>query len=273
MSNTPIYNKPHLTSNPVSPQVPINDEFDTIENAANAVFNWTITGDTTVAQTDLASGLVHKLGGTPGSDFAFNLPSGIARHFWVYNNSGKTATIQVTGGAGLKVLAYTGEKVQVHTDGTDVTIWNPSNLAGWQTVQKLADETKTANTTFANDAELKFSMLVNKKYRIRGTIWFDTTAAGDFKYQFVGPASPTLVRFERIDCVAGGTPAENVPDTAYPTNKALAGAGTTGGYIRFEAIVQNGASAGTFALQWAQNTSDAGNTTVYAGSYIEYGAH
>jgi len=40
--------------------------------------------------------------------------------------------------------------------------------------------------------------------------------------------------------------------------------------VEFTGTLHNGANAGTFAFQWAQNTSDANVTQVLAGSYMEY---
>jgi hypothetical protein len=142
--------------------------------------------------------------------------------------------------------------------------------SGWTTVSKAADQTKTSDTTLANDTALSFSMLASTNYRIRGLVWFDTQDAPDFKYAFSGPSSPTLVRGEVVSCIAGGTPAFATVVTSLPGSTALTGAGNNGGYLRFEFAFQNGTTAGTFAFQWAQNTSDAGGTRVRAGSYLEY---
>jgi hypothetical protein len=51
----------------------------------------------------------------------------------------------------------------------------------------------------------------------------------------------------------------------------LAGSGTTGGYVGFDMIFQNGSNAANFQLQFAQGTqtNDAG-AIVRAGSYIEW---
>ena len=50
----------------------------------------------------------------------------------------------------------------------------------------------------------------------------------------------------------------------------VTGAGSTGGFLDMDITWQNGANAGTFALQWAQNSSGGNATTVRAGSYLEY---
>jgi len=135
---------------------------------------------------------------------------------------------------------------------------------------KLADETRTANTTLTDDGELLIYLAASTKYRISGFVFFDTVAAADFKYAFTGPASPTLVRMMRTHAVAGATPTSLAMDTALPGSTTLIGTGTTGGYIQFVSLFHNGTNAGYFRFQWAQSTSDAGNTTVRSGSSFDY---
>lgn len=144
-------------------------------------------------------------------------------------------------------------------------------LSGWLTLSKAADEARLSNTVLTNDTTLQFQMLASVNYRIRGKVFFDTTATADIKYALAAPASPTLVRGVRTHCIAGGTPAELAAvDVAAVGSTSLAGAGTTGGYISFDFLWQNGVNAGIWSFQWAQDTTDAANTTVRAGSYIEY---
>lgn len=121
---------------------------------------------------------------------------------------------------------------------------------------------------------MTFPMAASTNYRIRGVIFFDTTAAADFKYTFVGPASPVLVRHEISAVTAGGTPAGAAVGTAYPsaTGVSLTGNAATGGFIRFDFVVQNGVNdTPNFRFQFAQNsaTNDTG-AIVRAGSYMEY---
>lgn len=142
----------------------------------------------------------------------------------------------------------------------------------WTPVRKLTDQTKTGTTTLAADSALSVAMLASTKYSIRGRIFFDTTAAGDFKWRTVGPASPTLVRVARRSIDPAATATSNIAvDVAYSAADITElSASTNGGFIEFEAIIHNGANAGDFEIHWAQNTSDGGNTIVRAGSYLEY---
>lgn len=146
-------------------------------------------------------------------------------------------------------------------------------LGLWSTVRKTADETISSDAVLGDDAVLKFAMLANTKYTFRARIFFDTSAAADFKYRHSGPAAPTLVRIHRRELNSGGTAdLASTVDTAYSSaDIAITSVlGTDGGYIELDGIIHNGANAGDFVFQWAQNTSDASNTTVRAGSYIEW---
>lgn len=184
----------------------------------------------------------------------------------------KVTAISTTTSCTLQFLGYPGDVAPGATISAGAVV-SPSGImgGGWNILPKTSDQTIINSATLTNDTALQFYMQANTKYRIRGTVFFDTTAAGDFKYDFTAPAAPTLVRFERIDCVAGGTPAERALDVATPGSTSLAGAGTTGGYVKFDAIFQNGANADAFAFQFAQDTAtnDTG-AIVRAGSWVEW---
>lgn len=266
MSNSDIYDIPLLPANSSSPEVPLNDAQNKSEKAVNSVKSYTVTGTTDPAPTkaNMAEGYVQSLGGTPSGDFNFSVPA-VARVFLVRNVTGKIATVQVTGGAGKKVIITDGNEVELRSDGTDIFVNTP-----WAVAAKTADTTRSTTTTVTDDPHLKFRMEASTTYRIRGIIFFDTGATADFKFSLSGPASPTLVRIMRIQDAAGAAPTTVAVDTSYPANISLTGSGTDGGFVEFEALVQNGSTAGNFAFGWAQDTSDAANTIVRKGSYLEY---
>lgn len=141
----------------------------------------------------------------------------------------------------------------------------------WQTVMKPADETIQSDTALGADAALVFAMLANTKYAVRARILFTTGATGDFKYRHSGPASPTSVLIKREHIIGAGTAYAGIAlDTVYSAGD-IAIAGVAGsGWVSFDGIITNGANAGSFEFQWAQNASEAVNTTVHAGSYLEY---
>ena len=176
-----------------------------------------------------------------------------------------TPRLLPAGGGTNQVLAKTGT--------ADYAVgWTAvSAAAGWTVVGKSADTSRTATTTLAADPDLKVSMAANTKYRIRGRIFFDTTATGDFKWRHAGPASPTVVRVQRNVIVPAATAFASIAvDVAYSgVDIPMAGTGANGGFVAFDAIIHNGAAAGDFSFLWAQNTSDVGQTIVRAGSYLE----
>lgn len=141
----------------------------------------------------------------------------------------------------------------------------------WRTVVKATTETVQSNTTLFTDAELKFPMLANTKYTFRLRVIFETGATGDFKFRHTGPASPTLVRITRAHIIGAGSAYAGITtDSAYSASDvAVAGAAGVG-WVEFDGIIHNGANAGDFAFRWAQNASQAVDTSVYAGSYIDY---
>jgi hypothetical protein len=144
----------------------------------------------------------------------------------------------------------------------------------WTTVTKIADESKTTDTTFADDAALTFPVEASKIYLLRGAIFFSTGATPDFKFQFTGPTSPTDITVRGAYYIAEGasgtgTRTEFV-DIAFSVSHSVAGANTgDDGYVEFHMRLENGTNAGAVTLQWAQDTSDAATTSVLAGSYIE----
>lgn len=153
-------------------------------------------------------------------------------------------------------------------DGTWAT---PSGTNPWTLVNKGGDTTRTANTTITADPDLTFALAANTTYQFKATIFFTTTATGDFKFRHTGPASPTLVRIKRSNIVGGATAYASIAvDSAFSAaDVALAGTGTEG-WIEMEGVIVNGTNAGSFTFAWAQNTSDAGNTIVRRGSFIEW---
>ena len=113
-------------------------------------------------------------------------------------------------------------------------------------------------------------MAANTKYAFRAQIFMTSPGAADFDWRHVGPASPTLVRIFRKHFADGDTVIGHALDIAYSAADILLAGPTMNGWIEMDGIIQNGANAGDFEFHWAQNVSNAGNTTVFAGSYLEW---
>lgn len=206
----------------------------------------------------------------------------------VFNRAGDNGSLSGSLGATDNRLPRTDGTGGTTLQSTGVAVDDSNNVSGvasmaavgfvqngvalWSTVVKTADETRTANTTLADDAQLTFPMLANTKYAFRARLHVQSVDAADFDWRHTGPASPTLVHIARVHQI--GATVGHVPgiDSAY----SAADIAVTGTWTLCEVIIDgtihNGANAGDFRIQWAQSVSDAGNTTVRAGSYIDFRA-
>ncbi len=137
------------------------------------------------------------------------------------------------------------------------------------TVPKIITQSKTSDASYADDDDLSFPVEEDGIYAIRFKFWFDTAAAADFQWQLSGPSGGTL-RANGHWVVPNSTTHVDWRDTAFSTTHPITGSGTTGGFVQGEATFTNGSTGGVIAIQWSQNTSNAGTTQVLAGSYLEY---
>jgi hypothetical protein len=210
---------------------------------------------------------------TAGASPTLNRDSKGAKALKYYDNTG----VKIACGAKTIISGMHSDIVYDGTDYVVMTIAQPHqtnardvNLTPWITVQKTADQTLNSTTTLTSDSLLTITILSSTKYAIRGSIFFDTVAAADYKWRFNGSATATLIRLRYKQVIPGTTASVEGVETAFLTNTITAvGTGTTMGFIEFEAIFHCNVG-GTFIYQFAQNTSDAGSTTTLAGSYIEY---
>lgn len=148
----------------------------------------------------------------------------------------------------------------------------PTGLVGptkWTVVSKAADESRSNTTTLADDNTLLFAMATSTKYRFKLLVLFFAPVTPDLKYAIGVPAGVSLFNAWLMDMTGANL---NVPvlKITVPGETPQTNTGDTQGAIHIEGIIHNGANAGNFAFQWAQNTSDAAATIVRAGSYLEY---
>ncbi len=142
----------------------------------------------------------------------------------------------------------------------------------WTTVTKVTTETITSDAVLGDDAALVFSMAANTTYRIRASVAFATSAnPPGAKFATVGPASPTRVHasYRSLDGAGASIATPEEVTSAYIASTNVLGTGP-GAQVDITMIVENGANAGTFAIQWAQTTSSLTSLSVLKGSYLEY---
>jgi len=142
---------------------------------------------------------------------------------------------------------------------------------------KTSDQTKNSDTALADDNTLAVALTAGKKYMITGVIAVYAHATPDFKYawSFTGTANAEAgVTYAHIGrALAAGAATTTYPiGNGYlttPITRSIAGSSTAEHRLGVQIEVMIDVSGdGTFSLQWAQNTSDANNTTVKAGSWL-----
>lgn len=144
---------------------------------------------------------------------------------------------------------------------------------GWTPVFKATTETRSSSATLTADSALQFAY-TSGTYTVRVVAFISiANATMDYQYAVSHSTTRTPLFFSRSHMVAGaasgtGNETRQVLDT-FPSSVAVTGA-TSGVamvelYFAFETTF-----SGTCSFQWAQNTSDAGNISCLAGSYLEY---
>jgi hypothetical protein len=155
-----------------------------------------------------------------------------------------------------------------------------------QTARKTADTQRSATTTLTDDPHITFDVTAGGVYSFEGWLKYDGPAAGDIH---VGWSVPSGTEGEWTGWGAGhnpvisfnSTPAivsdsqqprgytirtETVEITANRTFGTL-GTGLTALTATFSGTLRIGSTGGTFAMKWAQATSDATVTTIYTDSW------
>lgn len=128
---------------------------------------------------------------------------------------------------------------------------------------KPTDETVNNSATLQNDDDLSFAIEANDEWTFRFIAQANSGVAPGLQFAVTAPAG-AICDISYIDA-EGSVTASNVGCGA--TSGLMTGNGTTDVY-EIVGSIRNGATAGDVQLQWAQNTVDISNTTIYAGSYV-----
>lgn len=175
-----------------------------------------------------------------------------------------------------------GDIFQV-TNPSNVPYFSVSNTAVVSTLPVRAPNTSVdavrvtdsaavnANTTVAADAQLTLSLEASSTYIVEGVIVYDCSTTADLKLQFQTSSAPTLCSIALLCLTTAATNNTNSVNYARRTNDsnfAIGGAGVgTALAVDFRGIVQTNAAT-TFAVAYAQNTSDPTDLVMKAGTHI-----
>lgn len=158
--------------------------------------------------------------------------------------------------------------MSVTINGNNGAVYQPDVMTLGNIVD--ADQTVTNSATLVTVPQLTIPIGKNERVLFRYTLYYTSTAAGDFKYRVDVPASPTLYRLGIESFAADGSATAASVITSEADSTVLFASGTDG-FIRLQGVLQNGSTAGTIFFQFAQNTATAAQSAIVrAGSHFEY---
>lgn len=139
-------------------------------------------------------------------------------------------------------------------------------------VVKSASQTVNNSTALVNDTALVITFPpVAASWGFEATIFYTSTTVADIQFAFAADAAITSYSFFPVGLATGAAgvtgDATFQMTTVLGTGRAVGGASTNTGCILKGRIVTSGA-AGNLQLMWAQNTMEATNTQVLAGSHL-----
>lgn len=175
-------------------------------------------------------------------------------------------------GGNYTIFADTSEaKLKKCQNGTVSDVSSAGN--GDIYVLKAADETLNTNAVAQDDNELIVPVDANSTYMITVMVLYNSPTTADFRYNFSLPAGASGYKatahapLATTACSDTSTTTINNSITSADNNVGGAGAVCA---LRITGTVIVAGTAGNVTFQWAQATSDAGTTTVYANSWIAY---
>jgi hypothetical protein len=149
----------------------------------------------------------------------------------------------------------------------DGTTWRLGKVAA---ARKTAPESLTSNTGFQDDDHLSLPVVANATYQMSAVLKYEAGTTGDLKTQWVGPAGASLVGAISALIVSAANDLDDYTLLVELADLKVAGgrgAGSTRA-VQFSGILVTAGTAGTFKLQWAQNTSDAVATILHTNSWL-----
>lgn len=146
----------------------------------------------------------------------------------------------------------------------------------WTLVRKTADESVSASTTYQDDDELTFTGSSGTVYEFEFALIYASPAGGSTPDIKIMPGEDATVRGTWCPITGRLDASESVGNTArilaLNAGSGDLNAATAAGKRVFKGAGWYVSAGSAFKIRWAQNTSDANPTIVYAGSYLRYRA-
>ncbi len=136
---------------------------------------------------------------------------------------------------------------------------------------KQNDESRVSSTTLTTDNTLTASLVAGAVYNIKVFAQVNIANANmDYKYStsYGGTAASQFYQREHIVCGITTGSGVSICTTGAIPSTAVTGTTLGLGNVTIEGTITT-TTAGTWAFNWAQNTSDVGQIIVLKGSYIE----
>ncbi|MFJ3173799.1 hypothetical protein ACIPJK_23870 [Streptomyces roseus] len=136
-------------------------------------------------------------------------------------------------------------------------------------VVKAADESVTSSTALQDDNHLILPMEANATYIVEGALFYDGQFnAGNLKLTWTLPTSATIYWAPNAPALGGAAAYASQATTTGTLSVGTYGTGGTKTTASISATVITAATAGSMTLRWAQDTSSATATTIYAKSWL-----
>jgi hypothetical protein len=158
-------------------------------------------------------------------------------------------------------------KVFAVTDGAAAADVN-EYMVNTKYTEKAAGTTRVSTTTLTADPDLQIHLDTNKTYWMELIAPFTSPAAAGFKFSFFVPAGTVFTGYALVTgagALSLFTYSSGGNLITLNVNSASAGAGVDDQII-VRGTLDTAGSAGNIGYQWAQLTSNGGNTIVRAGS-------
>lgn len=139
--------------------------------------------------------------------------------------------------------------------------------------RRTTTQTVNNSATLVDDDTLTVSVEASATYILQMGIIYDSGTTPDIKFAFIGPTSATLDWTTNAlgTAAAGGTGSLTVTRSTIGSGGVLPAGGIGAGsqvFAEIQGILVTSTTAGTFKLQWAQNTADPTDTIVRANSWM-----